>query len=73
MSIGVGLFVKEDVSDKVRKDLSGFIPHDFESLFEEIANTSVSNKNEIIGIIYRPNTLPTANLHIFSSTLTGCR
>ena len=68
---GVGQFVKESINYRVRKDLSVFIPRVFESLFVEITNTSVSSKNKIIGIIYRPNTQPRANLDIFSSTLTG--
>ena len=50
---GVGLFVKEGINYKERKDLSVFIPHVFESLFVEITNTSVYSKNKIIGIIFK--------------------
>ena len=49
--------------------MSVFIPHIFESLFIEI--NSVSNKpvNNIIGVIYRPNTQPKTDVDIFSSTV----
>ena len=39
----------------------------FESVFVEI-NTN-SNKKSIIGVIYRPNTQPRADIDVFSSTL----
>ena len=35
---GVGLFVKENISFRVRHDLSVFIPHIIESIFIEVLN-----------------------------------
>lgn len=64
---GVGLFVKDNINYKIREDLSAFIPHVFESLFIEVINQT--EKNTIVGVIYRPNTLPRADVDIFSSTL----
>jgi len=66
---GVGLFVKDEFDFKIRNDLSVFVPHVFESLFIEIISKTKSNKNLIIGVIYRPNTSPRADFDIFSSTL----
>jgi hypothetical protein len=64
---GVGLFIKDSINFKVRDDLSVFIPHVYESLFIEMENES--HKKIIAGVIYRPNTLPRADVDIFSSTL----
>ena len=64
---GVGLFIKEGISYKIRNDISLFIPHVFESLFIEIISPSA--KNTILGTIYRPNTEPKADLDIFSTSL----
>ena len=65
---GVGLFIKNEINYKIRDDLSVFIPHVFESLFIEIGSKS-DHKRSIIGVIYRPNTAPKADIDIFSSTL----
>ena len=59
---GVGLFIKDNINFKIRDDLSTFIPHVYESLFIEI---STSSKNNIVGVIYRPNTQPRADLEVF--------
>jgi hypothetical protein len=64
---GVGIFIKDHINYKIRDDISVFIPHVFESIFLEISNRST--KNEIVGIIYRPNTEPHADMDIFESTL----
>ena len=64
---GVGLFIKGDISFNIREDLSTFIPHVFESVFIEISPKS--GKHSIVGVIYRPNTAPRADIDIFSSTL----
>lgn len=64
---GVGLFVKEHLNYKIREDLSVFIPHVFESIFIEIR--SDHNKNVVVGVIYRPNSAPKADLDIFSTTI----
>ena len=64
---GVALFIKENIDYKVRDDLSVFIPHVFESLFVELQPTN--GKHTIIGVIYRPNTFPLADVDIFTTTL----
>ena len=64
---GVGLFIKDSFNYRVRDDLGIFVPHVYESLFVEIMSTS--SKNQIIGVIYRPNTAPRADLEIFSAHL----
>ncbi len=66
---GVGLYIKDTINYHVRNDLSVFIPHVFESIFIEISDNSKSCQNKVIGVIYRPNTQPRADLDIFSSTL----
>ncbi len=64
---GVGLFIKDNVNYKIRDDISVFIPHIFESVFIEVM--SKSERNTIVGVIYRPNTEPRADIDIFSSNL----
>ena len=64
---GVGLFIKQTVNYKIREDLSVFIPHVFESVFVETINKT--EKNTLVGIIYRPNTEPRADIDIFTSNL----
>ena len=64
---GIGLFISEDKNVIPRDDLSVFIPNVFESIFVEINNGK--SKNLIVGIIYRPNTFPLADMDIFSNTL----
>ena len=66
---GVGLFVSENITFNVRDDLSVFIPHIYESLFIEIDTSENNHDKNIIGLIYRPNTQPKADIDIFSSTL----
>ena len=66
---GVGLYVKDNINFTLRNDLSVFIPHVFESLFIEISSNSKSCPNKIIGVIYRPNTQPRADLDIFTTTI----
>ena len=64
---GVGLFIKDSFNFKIREDLSIFIPHIIETLFVEIINKH--ERNTIIGVVYRPNTLPLADVDIFSQNL----
>ena len=64
---GVCLFIKENLIYKLRDDIGVFIPHILESVFIEITNTH--GKNLIIGVIYRPNSGPHADLDIFSRTM----
>jgi hypothetical protein len=66
---GVALFIKETVDFKIRNDLSVFIPHVYESIVVEIS--PVSGKKIIVGVIYRPNTAPRADMDIFTTTLHG--
>ncbi len=66
---GVALFIKDNIAFKIRDDLSVFIPHVFESLFVEVM--PLHGKSSIVGIIYRPNTAPRADIDIFITTLFG--
>ena len=64
---GVAMYINDRYDYKIREDLSVFIPHVFESLFEEVSFSG--SKNQIIGVIYRPNTPPLADLNMFHKTL----
>ena len=64
---GVGLFIKSDIQYTIRDDLSIFLPHVFEAVFVETTSSGV--KNSIVGVIYRPNTAPGADMDLFSTTL----
>ena len=64
---GVGLFIKDNIHFIIREDISVFIPHVIETIFIEIVNDS--KKNKIVGVIYRPNTKPLADLDIYTSNL----
>jgi hypothetical protein len=64
---GIGIYIKDNHTYKVRSDLSIFIPHVFESKFIEL---SFNKKHIIIGTIYRPNSFPQADVDIFSHTMT---
>ena len=66
---GVALFINEHIDFTIRDDLSVFIPHVYESLFVELIPKS--GKHIIVGVIYRPNTLPLADVDIFTTTLFG--
>ena len=65
---GIGLFIKEEFEFKIRNDISCFIPHVYESIFIEIINKN-KHMNQIIGVIYRPNTEPKADIDIFTETM----
>ena len=47
---GVGIFIKNGISFRVREDLSTFIKHEFESIFIEVSS---KNRHLVIGEIYR--------------------
>ena len=66
---GVALFIKDSLTYKIRDDLSVFIPHVYESLFVELKPKG--GKTTIVGVIYRPNTFPLADIDIFNTTLFG--
>ena len=51
----------------IHEDISVFFSNIFESVFIEIVNQS--ERNVIIGVIYRPNTEPQANIDILSSNI----
>ena len=64
---GVALFINDKLNYIRRDDLSIFIPHVMETLFVEIQYKH--SKPIIVGVIYRPNTLPRADLDLFISNL----
>ena len=63
---GVGLYINENIQFTIREDISVFIPHIFESIFIEVKTKH--EKKQIVGVIYRPNTAPKADINIFSTT-----
>ena len=63
---GVGLYIRDNYTYKDRDDLSIFIPHIFESVFVEI---HAGKKKFIVGVVYRPNTFPKADLEIFMHSM----
>ncbi len=66
---GVGLFISNNISFTIREDLSVFIPHIYESLFIEVKSSNKHMNTQIVGVIYRPNSQPRADIDIFSTTL----
>ena len=60
----MGLFIRDNIKYKIREDLGVFIPHVIETLFVEIINPRT--KNVILGVVYRPNSEPYADVDIFS-------
>ncbi len=65
---GVGLYIKEHLSYSLRSDLSVFIPHVIETLFVEVNLNKT--KKVILGVIYRPNTAPRADIDVFLQTIS---
>ena len=63
---GVGVYVKDSIDFDERKDLNIFIPNVFESIFVEM---QIAKKQVIIGVVYRPNTYPYADLQLFMDTM----
>lgn len=63
---GIGIYINDSYTYKIRKDLSIFMPNIFESIFLEV---TVAKKHIIIGTVYRPNTFPKADLDIFMHTM----
>ena len=64
---GVGMFAKDTLNYNIREDISVFIPHICETLFIEIINDS--GRNIVVGVIYRSNTEPLADIDIYSSNM----
>ena len=64
---GVGIYVNSDLSYCRRDDLSIFIPHVIETLFIEVQLNKT--KSIILGVIYRPNSQPRADMDIFITKL----
>ncbi len=62
MGGAVWVFLSTNILVTKSRDLSVFIPHVFESIFIEIENNTNNQKPIIIGVIYRPNTPPRADL-----------
>ncbi len=65
---GVGLFISNNISFTIREDLSVFIPHIYESLFIEVKSSNKHMNTQIVGVIYRPNSQPRADIDMFSIT-----
>ena len=59
---GVGIYINENFTYTKREDLSIFIPHVFESIFLEVQDNQ--NKPIIVGVVYRPNSAPRADMFI---------
>ena len=55
------------MSYRRRDDLSIFIPHVIETLFIEVKLNEI--KSVILGVIYRPNTQPRADIDVFTTKL----
>ena len=64
---GVVIYVNSDMSYCRRDDLSIFIPHVIETLFIEVKLNET--KSVLLGVIYRPNTQPQANINFFTTKL----
>ena len=60
---GVGLYITETFIYSKREDLLIFIHHVFESIFFELQ--TAKRKPIIVGVIYRPNSHPRADLDFF--------
>ena len=60
---GIGLFINSKFTYVKRDDLSVFIPHVIESVFFEMQINE--RKTIIVGVVYRPNTQPRADIDIF--------
>jgi len=65
---GVGIYIKSSLEFKYRNDLSVFIQHVFESIFIEVFPKN-KQRRQIVGVIYRPNTAPRADIDVFCSTM----
>ena len=64
----MGIYINENMSFLKRDDLTIFIPHVIESLFVEV---KINSKKWIkVGVIYRPNTQPHADMDLFADTLS---
>ena len=63
---GVGIYIKNNIQYSVRDDLSIFIPNIIESIFIEIKVKH--GKNQVVGVIYRPNTFPLADINVFTTS-----
>lgn len=68
---GIGIYIRDNLSYNICDTLSVFIPNIIETLFIEIQNPQFSNKTEIVGVVYRPNTEPKADIDIFTSTMNN--
>ena len=62
---GVGIYVNSDMSYCRRDDLLIFIPHVIEMLFIEVKLNET--KSILLVVIYRPNTLPPADMDVFTT------
>ena len=65
---GVALYIYETMSFFRRDDLSIFIPHVIETIFFEIKVNET--KSVIVGVTYRPNSFPHADIDLFIQKIT---
>ena len=65
---GVALYINETMSFFRRDDLSIFIPHVIETIFVEIKVNET--KSVIVGVTYRPNSFPRADIDLFIQKIT---
>ena len=61
------MYISETFTYSKREDLSIVIPHVFESIFFELQ--AAKRKPIIVGVIYRPNSHPRADLDFFTRTV----
>ena len=64
----VYIYINDSFTYTKREDLSIFIPHVFASIFFEVQNNK-NNKQIIVGVIYRPNSAPRADIDMFMSKI----
>ena len=64
---GVGICINEKSTYTKREDLAIFILHVFESIFFEVQDNQ--NKPIIVGVVYRPNSAPRADVDMFISKI----
>ena len=62
---GVGLYVNQNMTYFRRDDLSIFIPHVIGRLSRNQTKSTQIN-NRLVGVIYRPNTEPRADIDLFT-------
>ena len=67
---GVSLFVKSYIDYIIRNDLTVMNSH-IETLFIELPKCNISDKNVIIGVIYRPPNSQNSQIDLFNETMNN--